>query len=120
MSGDESTVTFVPDHGSAPETTSDEVVALFCRTSRARATYEAWCRRPGGGAVVEFVTAHRTSIPYRITSDQISQTCRDTAHALGEVRKAGPRPPRDRRLAPGLRHHHVLHYALERAGEPFT
>ena len=68
------------------ETTSADVLG-FLRTPRAQRVYDEWRQRPGCKHVVEFVMAHRTRVPYVISSNQVRRICERTSHALGEICK---------------------------------
>lgn len=65
--------------------------------------------------------AHRTRVPYRIGAEELERVCRSTDHALGAVRRVdaeGVVSIVD--WEPNYAVAHVLHYALERCGAPFT
>lgn len=100
-------------------TTAQEVTDHFCVSEGAQQELDRWQReRP---EVAEHVLRHVTRVPYRTDMADLRGVMQHTEHALGEVKKVdveniaqvGDWNPRFAMM-------HVLHYALESIGEPFT
>lgn len=97
----------------------NDVVEGLAVDARARRALDLWRdERPEVAAVV---LPHLTRVPYATTSDELRAVAANTVHALGEVKKheiSGVTEIRD--WNPRFAMTHVLHYALEQIGKPFT
>lgn len=100
-------------------TTADDVLEQLCVSTSSRRALERWrAERP---TVADHVLNHITRVPYAVDSAAIAQVSRSTEHALGEVSKAdGEGVASINDWNPEFAFTHVLHYALEEFGEPFT
>lgn len=103
-----------------PETTTaQDVIQRFCVSPAAKEELDRWKRdRP---PVAEHVLEHVTRVPYRVDAATLQQVAESTEHALGEVKRKDAesvRPIVD--WNPLFAFTHVLHYALETLGKPFT
>lgn len=97
------------------ETTAADVVGRFNVTPRAQRTYSKWLGDESRAEVVEYVSGHRTCLLHEVDPAHVEQTCRWTAHALGNVDKsiAIAVEPIER-WNPAFAFTHVLHYAVEK------
>lgn len=101
------------------ETTAAEVIRTFGVTSRAQDTLERWSRNRR--EVADYVLAHRTTVPYSMRTADVEWAMKRTEHALGGIKKREiERVLEVRDWNPRFAMVHVLHYALESAGRPFT
>lgn len=99
------------------ETTSDEVIATFAVTPRARELLRRWQEDPGRPQVARTVLAHTTKVLYELEPRHVEAVCAATEHPLGNIRKrvaAGVQPVVDWR--PDFAFTHVMHLALEKLG----
>jgi hypothetical protein len=99
------------------ETTSDEVIAAFAVTPRARKLLRRWQEDPDRPQVARVVLAHTTKILYELEPRGIEAVCAASDHPLGDIRKevaAAVPPIVDWR--PDFAFTHVMHLALERRG----
>jgi hypothetical protein len=99
------------------ETTSEEVIATFAVTPRARALLRRWREDPDRPQVARLVTAHTTRVLYRLRPADIEATCAASDHPLGDIRKevaTAVQPVVDWR--PDFAFTHVMHLALETLG----
>jgi len=85
-----------------------------------RAEYEAWRRRPGFGAVHEFVGGFSHRALYALSVADVEAACRRTEHALGDVSKGWLEAQPDYRAARDFdtpfAMQHLFHAFLERRG----
>jgi hypothetical protein len=100
------------------ETTYQEVVSHFAaRSTRAEARLTAWRGDHHKREVVPYVERAVTRIPYTATPDVIEDACRETVHALGEVkRRDAESVPEVVNWHPAFAFEHVLHHASETLG----
>jgi hypothetical protein len=99
------------------ETTSEEVIATFAVTPRARALLRRWQEDPDRPQVARMVTAHTTKVLYRLRPADIEATCAASNHPLGDIRKevaTAVQPVVDWR--PDFAFTHVMHLAVEKLG----
>lgn len=101
------------------ETTAQSVIERFAVSSAARAALELWIRqRPN---VSKHVLAHVTRTPYAIEIADLRRVAESTEHALGNTaRRVAESVVPIRDWNPAFAMTHVLHYALETLGAPFT
>ncbi|MGZ9829494.1 hypothetical protein ACXYTP_21495 [Tsukamurella ocularis] len=95
------------------------MVEHFAVTDAARRALDAWQReRPEVAAVV---LSHVTVVPYLTSSTDLRAVASRTEHALGDVvKREVDRVTSIRDWNPRFAMTHVLHFALEQIGEPFT
>ncbi|MFE6283210.1 hypothetical protein [Streptomyces sp. NPDC057877] len=99
------------------ETTSEDVLGLFCTTESTRRRFDDWCVDPRRSEVVPMVMAHRTRVLYDLTEADISHVCQNTEHALGEVRRqVGESVPEIVDWHPNFAFTHTFHICVERLG----
>lgn len=102
-----------------PVTTAEDVLDLFKVTSPAEAEFGRRIGDATKAEVVPHVMAHRASIVYELTPEDVERVCNATRkdkrnHALGEVKRYEAE-----RIAPIVDWHpafaftHTLHYAIE-------
>ena len=99
------------------DTASDEVIATFAVTSRARALLRQWREDPARPQVARTVLAHTTRALYRLDPSGVEAACAASEHPLGDIRKQAAmsvRPVVDWR--PDFAFTHVMHLALEAFG----
>lgn len=97
------------------ETTAEDVRSTFLVTDGAVREYERWRRHPRRRRVVPAVENHRTRVLYTLTPQDVEEVCKNTEHALGEVkssRVARVRGARD--WNPDFAFTHLLHFYLEK------
>jgi hypothetical protein len=83
-------------------------------TDDARNAYQTWREHPRRRRVVPVVESHRTRVLYDLTPQDVEQVCRDTEHALGEVKsKQVARISGARDWNPDFAFTHLLHYCME-------
>ena len=81
----------------------------------ARRAFSEWERRPGFGAVVEFVRNFEHSVLYQLSTKDIQATLKQTEHALGNVQSTEQiREIEDFTTPFALQH--LLHNFIEKAG----
>lgn len=101
------------------KTEAVDVVEHFCVSSEARSRFDRW--RLDRPEVAAYVLGHVTRTPYETTRDDLTRVIEETEHALGNIKK---RDIKDVTLVgdwhPRFAMMHVLHYALETFGGPFT
>lgn len=79
--------------------------------------YEQWRRDARRDKVRSLVLGHETNVLYRLSLRDVYATCRDTTHALGEIRKDDvQRVDEARNWNPSFAFTHLLHYQLEQIG----
>lgn len=101
------------------ETTARSVTEHLCVSAGARNRLRAW--RQERPEVAEYVLSHVTRVLYTTSVSDLRKVASATEHALGKVkREEGERVWSIRDWNPRFAMTHVLHYALERLGAPFT
>ncbi|MGH3726508.1 MAG: hypothetical protein ACRDUS_20565 [Mycobacterium sp.] len=102
-----------------PTTTSGEVIDHFAISVEARRALDRWQdERP---EVAAHVLNHVTRVPYLTESSQLRNTSIRSVHPLGNIAKREVEEVTAiRDWNPRYAMTHVLHYALERFGTPFT
>ncbi|MCH9733108.1 MAG: hypothetical protein K0U78_00895 [Actinomycetia bacterium] len=100
-------------------TTSDEVIVHLAVSDPARRALASWLKsRP---QVAEYVLSHETRVPYTTSLADLQYVAEHTDHALGHVSKDQiSKVTSIRDWNPPFAMTHVLHYALETIGGPFT
>jgi hypothetical protein len=100
------------------QTTSDEVVATFAVTPRARELLGRWRSDPARPHVPKVVLRHRTKVLYDLEPAGIEAACAKSEHPLGDIRReAAVAVPPVVDWRPDFAFTHVMHLALERLGE---
>jgi hypothetical protein len=99
------------------DTTSDEVIATFAVTARARALLQQWREDPARPQVVRTVLGHTTRTLYQLQPSHVQAACAGSEHPLGGIRKdvaMAVEPVVNWR--PDFAFTHVMHLALEALG----
>ncbi|MEV5983476.1 hypothetical protein AB0L85_00380 [Streptomyces sp. NPDC052051] len=97
------------------ETTAQDVLELFCTSSSTRKRFEGWRSDRRRTEVVPVVMAHRTRVLYRLTEADVQGVCRETEHALGNVRReVGESVPQIVDWNPDFAFAHTFHACVER------
>jgi hypothetical protein len=100
------------------ETTSQEVIATFAVTPRARALLRQWQADSHRPHVPRLVLGHTTRVLYQLAPSRIQAVCKASEHPLGDIRKQAAmavQPVVDWR--PDFAFTHVMHLALETLGD---
>jgi len=99
------------------ETTADDVLDLFCASTATAKRFEDWRSDPRRVDVAPMVLAHRTRVLYRLTMHDVQAVCRDTEHALGQVKRADGESVREIvDWHPDFAFTHTFHICTERMG----
>ncbi|WP_143079125.1 hypothetical protein [Streptomyces monashensis] len=99
------------------ETSAEDVLELFCTSVATRQRFEAWKTDPRRVEVVPVVMAHRTRVLYGLTESDVRRICRETEHALGDVRRqVGESVPEIVDWHPNFAFTHTFHACVEHIG----
>ncbi|MFE6332687.1 hypothetical protein ACFVOK_05635 [Streptomyces sp. NPDC057798] len=99
------------------ETTAEDVLGLFCTSAATRQRFDEWRTDVRRASVVPVVMAHRTRVLYGVGDADVRRVCRDTEHALGDVRRQdGESVPAIVDWHPDFAFTHTFHLCVERMG----
>lgn len=99
------------------ETTAGDVLDLFCTSAATTKRFEDWKSDPRRAEVAPMVLAHRTRVLYRLAEHDVQAVCRDTEHALGQVKRADGESVREIvDWHPDFAFTHTFHICTERVG----
>jgi hypothetical protein len=98
------------------ETTADDVMQKFCTSRRAETVYRAWREDPRRRQVVPVVMAHRVRTVYALGAGDVTEVCKRTEHALGDVRRADGEAVRAIvNWHPDFAFTHMFHFCMEKS-----
>ncbi|MFC4497565.1 hypothetical protein ACFPA8_25885 [Streptomyces ovatisporus] len=89
----------------------------FCTSPGTRQVYDTWREDPRRKEVVPAVMHHRARTVYELTMKDVQDVCRQTEHALGEVRRSdGEAVSPIVNWHPDFAFTHMFHICMERGG----
>ncbi|WP_432587281.1 hypothetical protein ABVG11_17415 [Streptomyces sp. HD1123-B1] len=99
------------------ETSSEDVLRKFCTSPHTGELYARWKNDPRRKSVVPAVANHRVRLVYELTAEDVEGVCRQTEHALGEVKRAdGEGVAAIVDWHPDFAFTHIFHICMERIG----
>lgn len=98
-------------------TSAEDVLRQFCTSSGTRHVYDTWREDPRRNEVVPAVMHHSARTVYELTMEDVQDVCRETEHALGQVRRAdGEAVSSIVNWHPDFAFTHMFHICMELGG----
>lgn len=102
----------------SPETSAEDVLDQFCTSASTSRLFAGWKKDPRRRHVVPVLMNHRARTVYRLTMAAVRSVCRNTEHALGNVKRAdGEAVAAIVDWHPDFAFTHMFHICMERNGQ---